>query len=129
MGLYYRLEISSVDRLALGPPTVQKGKGHVPGLVPRVVPRNIVLRVKPPLVTPRVESRSLSLLAVVKVVVRVRIELNILLTVPVCVSGSVIRTPANTEIHASSVTALLLRRSVPVVRSPLKGPRARRSDR
>ena len=101
------------------------GRGRVPALL--VARVSTVHRVKPRLVTPRVESPNLNLLVVVRAVRR--IELSIPPTVPVYASRFATRTPASSEIRASSVIAPLLRRSVPVVRSPLVGPRARTSDR
>ena len=101
------------------------GRGRAPALL--VVRVSIVLRVKPLLVIRPVASQSLSRRVGIRAVRR--IVSSILLTGAVCASLSVTRTPASMEIRASSVTAPLLRRSAPVVRSPLNGPRARRSDR
>ena len=114
-------------RLVLGLQMVRGSidRGWVPVLL--VARVSTVLRVKPHLVIPRVGNRNLNRPAVVRVVRR--IELSIHQTVPVYVSLFATRTPARMEIRASSVIALLLRRNVPVVRSPLKGPRARKSVR
>ena len=101
------------------------GRGRVPVLL--VARVSTVRRVKPLQVIPRVGSPSLSPPAVVRA--ERRIELSILLTVPVCALPSVMENLASSVIRASSVTAPLLRRNVPVVRSPLSGLRARRSDR
>ena len=110
-----------VRRMARG----SSGRGRVPALL--VARANHVLRVKPHLVILRVGNPNLSLPVRVRAVRR--IGLNILLTVPVYASRSATRTPASSEIRASSVIVPLLRRNVPVVRSPLNGLRARRSDR
>ena len=122
-----KVRVGPAARHVLGLQMVRGGLGRGRVRAPRVVPRNIVLRAKLHPVILHVGNRSLSRPVVVGVVRR--IVLSILQTAAVCALPSVIRTPVSTEILASSVTALLLRRSVPVVRSPLKEPRARRSDR
>ena len=101
------------------------GRGRVPALL--VARVSTVHRVKPRRVIPRVGSPNLSLPVAVRAVRR--IVLSIPPTVPVCALPSVMENLASSVIHASSVTAPLLRRNVLVVRSPLSGPRARRSDR
>ena len=122
-----KVRVGPAARRVLELPMVRGGFDRGRVRAPRVVQRSIVLRVRPLLVIRPVASRSHSRRVGIRAVRR--IVSSILQTAAVCALPSVIRTPVSTEILASSVIALLLRRSVPVVRSPLKEPRARRSDR